>query len=103
MKKETIIKMIQEEMTRVIEEYTPDGFSDLEGEEGTSWEPEEDFSTHHDAAEAIQLGVNAILEALYQFDPSQEALDKLESDLYAAMADVRRGSINDIVSGKARI
>jgi len=103
MKKEKIFQMIHEEVARILEEYTPDDFSDLEGEEATSWEPEEDFSTHHDAAEAIQLGVNAILEALYQFDPSQEALDRLESDLYAALADVRRGSINDIVSGKARI
>ena len=99
-----IKNIISEEITNIFETY--DDFSDLDGseKEATSFEPEEDFSEHHDAAEAIQRGVEAILEALYRHDPSQEALDALESDLYAALADVRRGTaIRDIVSGKARI
>lgn len=97
MNKEKLLKMINEEVTRILaKEIHYDDFSDLEGEEETSWEPD-------DVGGAIQVGVDAILESLYQYDPSQDALDALESQLKEALSTIRGGVIEDIVSGKARL
>lgn len=96
MKKEDIIKMIQEEVTQILNEHSPDDFSDLEGREETSWEPDE-------VGDVIQAGVTAVIEALYSYDPSQDALDALELQVKEALSSIRGGIIEDIVSGKARI
>jgi hypothetical protein len=96
-KKTKLANIIREEIRKVIEAYMPTDFSDLSGPEEPSFEPGDSNATNN----AIQAGVNAIVEEMYQFNPDQNAVDSLETELLSVLATMRE-SIENIVSSKSR-